>query len=218
MHTGAIRSITAFFLTLLFLLLYTYTPHILSLLLLATYCIALYEWYYLGPLWLIPVYPTLPFLFLIMCNHLPTYRWMLLCSFVFASCFDTWSYLSGKTYGRHTLAPYLSPGKTWEGFIGGMIGATITNWYILSFYPLAQWEWYTQLLFLILCNIASLAGDLFISYFKRQKKLKDTGFMLPGHGGILDRLDSVLYVSIIFGVVFVYEEAISIFNIFPCTF
>jgi len=104
---------------------------------------------------------------------------------------DTGAYFIGHAFGKHKLAPTISPGKTWEGFFGGIatsyVLAFVWNWYMK--WPLAQNE------YLILTGIVSILGaigDLFESYLKRRVGIKDSGSVLPGHGGVLDRLDSLL--------------------------
>lgn len=105
---------------------------------------------------------------------------------------DTGAYFAGKCYGRHKLIPNVSPGKTYEGSLGGLGAALcvacIGLWY---FQPLAIEMWFMQAIVLILL---SMIGDLVISMLKRRSKVKDTGTLLPGHGGILDRLDSLIAV------------------------
>ncbi len=105
---------------------------------------------------------------------------------------DTGAYFAGRALGKHKLAPQVSPGKTWEGAIGGVLltlaAAALGAW----------WFDYTgipALLFVLLGGVTALfsvIGDLTISMFKRQAGVKDAGRIFPGHGGILDRLDSLL--------------------------
>ena len=105
---------------------------------------------------------------------------------------DSAAYFSGKSLGRHKLAPRVSPGKTWEGAVGGLIGGAL--------FALAAGSWFgwtgNRLLgftvLAIICVAISIVGDLFISLLKRQEGLKDTGSLFPGHGGMLDRIDSLL--------------------------
>ena len=106
---------------------------------------------------------------------------------------DTFAYLTGSLLGRHKMAPVLSPGKTWEGFGGGVIFTLLGGWFIWKMTgSLGSWTWIA-----ISLNVVSLglAGDLFESGLKRTVKVKDTGNLLPGHGGILDRFDSLLFVA-----------------------
>lgn len=103
---------------------------------------------------------------------------------------DSWAFVGGKLFGRHKLFERISPNKTWEGFIVSVILTTISG-YIISNYGLglSQAKWMT--LGTITAISASL-GDLFQSMLKRKSNIKDSGNILPGHGGILDRFDSML--------------------------
>lgn len=110
---------------------------------------------------------------------------------------DTGGYFAGRTWGRHKLAPRLSPGKTWEGVIGSMIlGVLLGGVYYacgraLGFAPAGIRL--VVLLGLALVTIGiSIIGDLFESMLKRQRGIKDSGGLLPGHGGVLDRIDGLL--------------------------
>ena len=106
---------------------------------------------------------------------------------------DTFAYVTGSLLGRHKMTPVLSPGKTWEGFAGGSLITLLGGWIIWSFSGLySSWEWFG--ISLLIC-ILGLAGDLFESGLKRTVKVKNTGKLLPGHGGILDRFDSLLFVT-----------------------
>ncbi|MCX8131781.1 MAG: phosphatidate cytidylyltransferase [Clostridia bacterium] len=110
---------------------------------------------------------------------------------------DAFGYIFGTIFGKHRLIPKVSPNKTVEGFIVGicatvLIGLVLRH-YLVPGYPIGY--------FLILCIILSLGGitgDLVMSMFKRSLKLKDFGNLIPGHGGILDRLDSLLFIAPVF--------------------
>ena len=102
---------------------------------------------------------------------------------------DIGAYVSGKTFGKHKLAPQVSPGKTIEGLLGGLLFTAIYGYFI------AQWLGYNELFFIAffpLIAIISVIGDLFASLLKRHNNIKDSGFLLPGHGGFLDRFDSLI--------------------------
>jgi len=106
---------------------------------------------------------------------------------------DTLAYYAGRALGKHKLSP-LSPGKTWEGFAGGFVGATIcgivaAQWLQI---PIAQ-----AALFGAIMGVAAPLGDLIESFLKRELGTKDMGAIFPGHGGILDRCDSILFCSVI---------------------
>ena len=103
---------------------------------------------------------------------------------------DTGAFLVGITIGRHRLFERISPKKSWEGFIGGLIFSFITAWVFSLFYDnfsLIQWLGLS-----LTISISSTFGDLCESLLKRTIHIKDSGHILPGHGGLLDRFDSVL--------------------------
>ena len=107
--------------------------------------------------------------------------------------FDTFAYVWGRLLGKHPMTPKLSPRKTWEGFSGGMIFTILAAWLIYHFSGLHSPSiWIAAG---AVTSLFALAGDLFESGLKRKYKVKDTGRILPGHGGILDRFDSALFVA-----------------------
>ncbi|MGE4125701.1 MAG: phosphatidate cytidylyltransferase [Pusillimonas sp.] len=114
---------------------------------------------------------------------------------------DIAAYFSGKAFGRHKLAPRVSPGKTWEGAVGGVVGATL--WVMISAqWPgsfgsvlLAQWSWPVAVLLAAGLGAISIVGDLFESLLKRRAGRKDSSGLLPGHGGVYDRVDALLPVA-----------------------
>ena len=109
---------------------------------------------------------------------------------------DTSAYFAGRAFGRHKLAPGISPGKTWEGVAGALAGTMIYAIICAKTVPvlsagLTGVYWATYLgVVAVLCAI-SIVGDLFESLIKRQAMVKDSGTLLPGHGGVLDRIDSI---------------------------
>jgi len=108
---------------------------------------------------------------------------------------DVGAYFAGRRFGRNKLAPRVSPGKTWEGVGGGVVGATIVATVG------AVWLNMPFLVFIALCVLvvcASIVGDLTESLFKRHAGLKDSGNLLPGHGGVLDRVDSITAAAPVF--------------------
>lgn len=111
---------------------------------------------------------------------------------------DSFAYLIGKPFGKHKFWPRLSPNKTWEGIAGGVLGALLGAYLVTLFsaIPLAH-----ALIVGVLVSIAGPLGDVSISMMKRYAGVKDSSNLIPGHGGVLDRLDSVLFVVI---VVFYY--------------
>ena len=105
---------------------------------------------------------------------------------------DTSAYLSGRAWGKHKLAPSISPGKTWEGVAGAT--AVVAVYYFVLSRAVPEWGWWSGFGGAALfagVTVMSVVGDLFESAIKRQAGVKDSGTLLPGHGGILDRIDSM---------------------------
>jgi phosphatidate cytidylyltransferase len=118
--------------------------------------------------------------------------WLLMYLLTLVWVADIGAYFSGRQFGRHKLAPAISPGKTWEGVAGGLSLNII--WISLVYQLNGGWGLdYTSFLVLGLITAGlSIVGDLFESVLKREAGLKDSGRLLPGHGGVLDRIDSVI--------------------------
>lgn len=107
---------------------------------------------------------------------------------------DTAAYFAGRRFGRHKLAPQISPGKTWEGVMGAAVAVLIYGIAIGFVVPRPDASFYDRaglLVFICVMTAFSIIGDLFESWIKRQAGAKDSGVLLPGHGGVLDRIDSV---------------------------
>ncbi len=106
---------------------------------------------------------------------------------------DISAYFAGRRYGKHKLAPSISPGKTWEGVVGGGLGVSVCVVLAWSFSPYsAHFIFLPTLLMASLCWVGlAVIGDLFESAIKRQAGVKDSGALLPGHGGLLDRIDAL---------------------------
>ena len=117
--------------------------------------------------------------------------WWLLLAILTVYAADTAAYIVGRLIGRHPMAPIVSPGKTWEGAAGGLVGAVVAATVLAMLTPLALQVWQAAVIGVIL-GIVSPAGDLFESKVKRWARVKDSGSLFPGHGGMLDRLDSLL--------------------------
>ena len=111
---------------------------------------------------------------------------------------DTAAYVFGSLFGKHKLAPEISPGKTWEGFLGSCV-VTVGLAVGLSYIPFFQsaglkvWHW---IVVALLTEVFGLLGDLLESMFKRKAGVKDSGNIIPGHGGVLDRVDSILFATL----------------------
>ena len=131
-------------------------------------------------------------------GRLATYALLLA---VFAG--DTAAYAVGRLAGRHKLAPAISPGKTWEGFVAGTLAALAAAFF--TFYGTGFMDGWRSLVFGGAVAFAGAAGDLFESSVKRDLQVKDSGSLLAAHGGMLDRIDSLLFASVaIFYVVLAF--------------
>jgi phosphatidate cytidylyltransferase len=143
----------------------------------------------LGILWIV-----IPFALI---NNLPLWvldgRFLLLSVFIFIWMYDTFAYCVGRLIGKHRLFERISPKKSWEGAIGSTV-LTLTAAYFANLLfptlPLTAFQWMGLALVII---VFGTLGDLAESLFKRQLSVKDSGTILPGHGGILDRFDSLLF-------------------------
>jgi phosphatidate cytidylyltransferase len=134
--------------------------------------------------------------------------WLLLFAMTLVMMADTSAYFTGKRFGKNKLAPAISPGKTWEGVIGALIGVTlyviVVGWAsgLFKQYPLfpgvivAGWWWVGL----------AVIGDLFESAIKRQAGVKDSGALLPGHGGLLDRIDALTSTLPFAGIVLILQR------------
>ncbi|UCF90147.1 MAG: phosphatidate cytidylyltransferase [Desulfobacterales bacterium] len=105
---------------------------------------------------------------------------------------DTSAYYVGSYWGRHKLAPAISPGKTVEGALGGL-AANLVVGSVFKYYFLPELPWGASILLFLTAGAAGQIGDLFESELKRLSNIKDSGGVLPGHGGILDRIDALLF-------------------------
>ena len=109
---------------------------------------------------------------------------------------DVCQYIWGKSFGKHKIVPKISPNKTWEGFIGGVSTITLCSFFLAPYLtPLSSIE---GIIAGLIIGLSGFFGDLVLSSIKRDLHIKDTGSLIPGHGGILDRMDSLIYTSPIF--------------------
>jgi phosphatidate cytidylyltransferase len=118
-------------------------------------------------------------------------RWTLF-AIVLVWAADSGAYFAGSKFGKHKLAPAISPGKTWEGVAGGLATSALLA---VAVFPLLGLTWASVpalVLLTVVCAIVSIVGDLFESLMKRHSGMKDSGNLFPGHGGLMDRLDSLL--------------------------
>lgn len=108
---------------------------------------------------------------------------------------DTGAYAFGRLWGKHKLYPAVSPGKTWEGALGGIVGANVATLGFGSAFLLPELSVVHAVILGVLGSLAGQVGDLFESMLKRSHGVKDSGNLLPGHGGMLDRVDALLFVA-----------------------
>ena len=140
--------------------------------------------------------------FLISIRALPDGRGWLLTALPIVWLADSGAYFIGRWIGKHKLVPRLSPGKTWEGLGGAMASGILSGmllillWRAAGFLPDSVPLWQGAIMGLVLSALTPL-GDLFISLLKRTAGMKDTGTLIPGHGGMLDRIDTWIWAALI---------------------
>lgn len=113
---------------------------------------------------------------------------------------DIGAYFSGKRFGKRKLAPHVSPGKSWEGLIGGLLLSLLLTVVVGLYRDWSFGEFLLALPAAALVVLISVVGDLTESMFKRQSGIKDSSNLLPGHGGVLDRIDSLTAAVPVFAV------------------
>jgi phosphatidate cytidylyltransferase len=125
---------------------------------------------------------------------------LLLLAIVIISLADVGGFFAGKYFGKHKLAPIISPGKTWEGFVGGLVLQAVL---VASLVWLLSDKMSLLSLSLLVFPVGlySVLGDLFESMIKRHSGVKDSGYLLPGHGGVLDRIDGIMAALPMFGLI-----------------
>lgn len=122
----------------------------------------------------------------------PDGSWLILLLLLVVWAADTGAYFAGRTFGKRKLAPHISPGKTVAGLVGGLLLAPLVALAAAWLMPIADIEPARLVLLSLVTALVSVGGDLVISMHKRTSGFKDSGNLLPGHGGILDRIDSLL--------------------------
>jgi phosphatidate cytidylyltransferase len=132
------------------------------------------------------------FLFL---RDLPRGAWLILLVYVATWAYDTGGYFAGRFLGRHKMTPQTSPKKTWEGALGGLLLSFAGLFLLWFFFPVYReiFGWKDILILSFLMSLFGQLGDLVESMMKRSLSAKDSGFLFPGHGGIFDRIDSLLF-------------------------
>ncbi len=127
-------------------------------------------------------------------RHLDGGQYLVLLAIVPACLCDTFAYVAGKAFGRRKFAPQVSPNKTMEGYAGALVGALVGSFIVkLTFFPDLHALWVIGLSLVIW--VVSPFGDLIESFMKRSIGVKDSGNLIPGHGGILDRLDALIFTA-----------------------
>ena len=122
---------------------------------------------------------------------IPDHKFLVLLTFIGIWAVDIGGYLFGKSFGKHKIFPVTSPNKTYEGLLGSLALLLLIqsfSWYFFDFFTLMEF-----LAIGILIFVGSIYGDYFESFLKRKYNTKDSGSLIPGHGGFLDRLDSAIY-------------------------
>ena len=212
-----LRIITGILAGLLFFTCYLFSPQLFIVLLasIGTY-ILIYEWPLLKKafsnslFWPFTLfYPILPFAAFIMLvmqfYHLNPF--VPIYPFLATWIGDTAAYFVGRSFGENKICPSISPGKSWEGLLGGFFGIFAFNiFYVPYCVPFLGASKDHIIMYAVVVTGLGFLGDIFVSWMKRRVRLKDTGIILPGHGGLLDRFDSVMFVGVIF---FIYISALS---------
>ena len=135
----------------------------------------------------------------------PAGRELIIFVLVLAGAADVGAYFAGRRFGRSKLAPRVSPNKTWEGVLGGLVASALVAWLGHVWFGLPTAAFVTLCIAAVL---ASIVGDLTESMFKRKVGLKDSGSILPGHGGVLDRIDSLTAAIPVFALGLAWMEAL----------
>ncbi len=215
MKTIYVRLNTSLISGVLFFGLYYYVPSLFICLLLSlSVWMAMVEWprvqgvdaagydavsfWYQVPTLSTILYPLIPLGLLVV--HVIVWRseapFYGLYPFMAAWLVDASAYVIGSVWGMHRCCPIISPNKTWEGLVGGIMTLSVVHM-LMWLSGATGYSWWMMLIGSWVVAVAAIAGDLLMSWFKRQRGLKDTGELLPGHGGLLDRFDSVLGVIVV---------------------
>ncbi len=135
--------------------------------------------------------------------------WFVMLTFLCTWACDTGAYFTGQAIGKHKLAPHLSPNKTIEGAVGGLLGSVIIACVAI---PLMGLPFYHGIILGVLTGVLSQVGDLSESAIKREIGIKDFGKFVPGHGGILDRFDSILFTApaVYYYVIIILKDVLNI--------
>lgn len=143
---------------------------------------------------LMPLYPITPMIMAIIINQHPVQRGLILFMVILVAAFDFGGYAFGSLFGKNKIAPSISPRKSWEGVLGGLIFFQIALAIMLNLNNAHVSIMLRIYLSMIICFLA-LLGDMVESFLKRRVGIKDSGSFLPGHGGFFDRLDALMFVT-----------------------
>ena len=186
------RSISGIIFIAIILFGTTYSQTSFIILYISLACVSIYEmWNILEKKLILPlVFVSLPFVLLISLTGVKNDFDPLLVLYILILTwtFDSFAYLFGSRYGRNKILPKISPKKSWEGFFGGYISTLIIS-FILMNYESKLIEEYIIIAFIL--PVTATVGDLIASYYKRKSNVKDYGKIIPGHGGVIDRLDAI---------------------------
>lgn len=145
--------------------------------------------------WLVLIPAWLALLYLYQLNAGP---WLIFLVMLIIFVADTGAYFTGRAIGKHKLAAQISPGKTLEGLVGGLVFCALLALLVSALTDFSNWL--LALSIIVLTALASVLGDLLESMIKRERKIKDSSSLLPGHGGMLDRLDSISAATPVFAL------------------
>lgn len=192
------RTVTALILGTIFFGTFFLSINLFTLLLAIIAILCLVEWAQLIAkqkliFWILtPIYPLSSFFLMISLNN--SDRYLLLILFLSVAIFDTAAYFVGSMMGKRPILPKISPKKSWEGFLGGLF-ALIISFCLLQFYFKNYVDVLSVIFISLVIAVLAVSGDMFESWFKRRAGVKDSGKLLPGHGGFLDRFDAVIFVA-----------------------
>jgi len=209
-----LRILSGLVIGLIFVTSIIWIPQLFNIIILLVSIGMLIEWYMMTKssiLFLLLGIPiiSIPITSLLLVNSIDSSRFILLIYFIIIWSVDTFAMLGGKTIGGPKLARYISPNKTWSGLFTGIIGATFISVLFCNFLNFSIYNYYfsniiSVILTSMLISLVAQLSDLFISYFKRKFKIKDSGYIIPGHGGLLDRFDSIIFTApILFVIVYI---------------
>ena len=185
---------------------------ILALSLIAIASITLFKfsnelYYDEGKLIFTVIYTALPFGFALGLpwDETQNFTWAVFLLFILIWSSDSFAYFTGRMFGKHKMAPKISPKKTWEGFAGGVFFTLVLGYFIEQKFPELRGNW---MVIGLLVSVFAPLGDLVESQLKRSFAVKDSGNIIPGHGGVLDRLDSFIICVPVVYLYFILEKLV----------